>query len=35
MFDDPKIVQLIIIALIGIIVVLTIAVIYLAIKKNT
>ncbi len=35
MFDDPKIVQLIIIALVGIIVVLTIAVIYLAIKKNT
>ena len=35
MFDDPKIVKLIIIALIGIIVVLTIAVIYLAIKKNT
>lgn len=35
MFDDPKIVQLIIITLIGIIVVLTIAVIYLAIKKNT
>ena len=35
MFDDPKIVKLIIIALVGIIVVLTIAVIYLAIKKNT
>ena len=35
MFDDPKIVQLILIALVGIIVVLTIAVIYLAIKKNT
>lgn len=35
MFDDPKIVKLIIIALIGIIVVLTIAVIFLAIKKNT
>lgn len=35
MFDDPKIVKLIIIALVGIIVVLTIAVIYLAVKKNT
>ena len=35
MFDDPKIVKLIIIALVGIIVVLTIAVIYLTIKKNT
>ena len=35
MFDDLKIVQLILIALVGIIVVLTIAVIYLAIKKNT
>ncbi|MGM9940440.1 MAG: FHA domain-containing protein [Bulleidia sp.] len=35
MFEDPTIVKLIIIGLIGIIVVLTIAVIYLAIKKNT
>lgn len=35
MFDDPKITKVIIFALIGIIVVLTIAVIYLAVKKNT
>lgn len=35
MFEDPTIVKLIIIGLVGIIVVLTIAVIYLAIKKNT
>ena len=35
MFDDPKITKIIIFALIGIIVVLSIAVIYLAVKKNT